>query len=123
MDVTPMGPVTLTVKGEEVDCIEVKLKPISTEDTEDPKYGDCVTPIDLLKSDYDEVPIKKWFVDTEGTEFYDIRTGTLNLGEEYTFFIPLRERFENSGLTWVAVSDRSGYYQRTGETYWYPFAR
>ena len=119
MRITPQGIVTLHVNGKDVDCIKIDLTILSSADGDDPLYADCVTPINYLKEDLDEVPHYKWYMDELGTEFPDPRGGKLQIGVDYTCYCPLREPLEESGLYWVTVSDRSGYYARSGETYWY----
>jgi hypothetical protein len=119
LQVTPMGVVELEVKGKAVDCIEIQYQLLSTNDGKPALYADCVSPVDFLTDSFSEVAHGVWYTDREGTLFKDVRSGTLNVGIEYTFYVPLRKSLEESGLHWITLSDRSYYHSRTGTTYWY----
>jgi hypothetical protein len=120
--ITPVGIVELEVKGQIVDCIKIEYQLLSTNDDAPAGYADCVSVVDLLTEDFGEVAHYKWYTDRDGTEFPDVRNGTLDIGVPYTFYIPLRESLEDSGLYWITLSDRSNYHNRSGTTYWYRVA-
>ena len=119
IEITPIG---LTQVGEGsrlVDCIEIRYLVIATPDGEGAEYAVSVTAINCLQENFGEVKTSVWFIDKSGTRYPDIREGKLIVGTPYVFYIPIDYGAESSGLYWLTVSDRSGYYARSGESYWY----
>jgi hypothetical protein len=117
--ITPVGLVKLDVHGKTVDCVEVQYTVLQTDDGQPADYANCVSPLDMLNENLDEVDRGVWYIDKEGTEFGNVRDGTLDLGVPYTFYIPLKRSLQESGLYWITLSDRSDFYDRSGITYWY----
>jgi hypothetical protein len=118
--ITPQNIEHVSIGGQEKDIIKVDIEVLSTNDKEaQADYANCVVPIDLLTEDLKSVDYSAWWIDTNGTEYPDPRDGKLDVGTVYTFYIPLEKPVKDSGLYYLTISDRDGYYHRPGETYWY----
>lgn len=115
--ITPMGLTTLDVNGRSVDCVEVTYRVLGTEDGKPADFANCLCATNFLNENLETVKRGVWYTDRSGTEV-DVR-GSLDVGVDYTFYVPIEGGFADSNLAYVTVSDRSGYYERTGNTYWY----
>lgn len=117
LEITPMGLVTLEHNGKTEDCVEVKYLVLSTDDGKPADFANCLCATSVIDEELEGVAHGVWYTDKSMTEV-DVH-GTLDIGVEYTFYIPIKYGFEESGLAYVVVSDRDGVYQRLGNTYWY----
>ena len=117
LQITPIGLTTLDVNGKNVDCVEVQYRVLSTEDGNPADFANCLCATNFLNENLETVKRGVWYTDRNGTEV-NVR-GSLDIGVDYTFYVPIEGGFADSNLTYVTVSDRSGYYERTGNTYWY----
>lgn len=118
LEITPLGLVTLEADDIEQDCVKVRYRVLSTDDGQPADFSNCLCALSVVDADLEGVAYKIWYKDAEMNEV-DPR-GTLDIGVDYEFYIPIKYGFEDSGLAYVVVSDREGLYQRNGDTYWYP---
>ena len=119
--ITPREMVHTTTNGTPTDCVKVDYEILSTPDGRPAEYATCTTAINLLTEGYGEVEFGIWCSDEQGTQM-DPRNSVLEVGEVYTFYIPLVSSFgSNETLRYLTVSDRSGFYSRSGSTYWYSY--
>lgn len=117
--VTPVGVSTMVSDGDTIPCMIVDYELISTPDGGPAEYATCTLAVNLLSEDCSEVEFGIWCTDDAGTQM-DPRNSQLEIGKEYRFYIPLVSSWGvNNDLIYVTVSDRSGFYARSGETYWY----
>ena len=121
LKITPQEVVQATVGGSPTDCVRVDYEVLETPDGGPAEYATCTTAVNLLTEDYGEVEFGIWCSDDRGTQM-DPRNADLEVGRTYTFYIPLVSSFGSSGtLSYLTVSDRSGFYTRSGTTYWYSY--
>lgn len=118
LEITPMGLVTLEHDGTTKECVKVKYLVLSTDDGKPADFANCLCATSIVDENLEGVAYNVWYKDEDMTEV-DVH-GTLDIGIEYIFYIPIKYGFEKSGLAYVVVSDRDGVYQRLGKTYWYP---
>lgn len=117
--ITPEEIVQTTMNGSLTECVKVTYEILSTPDGRPAEYATCTTAINLLTESYGEVEFGIWCSDEQGTQM-DPRNSELDMGATYTFYIPLVSSFgSNKQLGYLTVSDRSGFYSRSGTTYWY----
>lgn len=123
LEVTPHDIVRLEFEnGKVIDCVEIEFAVLSTDDNKPAEYTQCTVVVDLLTEDLREVSYSSWYCDTRGTQV-NIHNETLELDFPKTYYIPLDKGIENSGLHWITISDRTGFYSRSGSTYWYELTR
>lgn len=83
-------------------------------------FATCSTALNLLTDSLGEVGYGTWNIMQNGVlEKADAYRLTLDVGKTYKFYIPLSSSLEKSRLGYITVSDREGFYSRTGNTYYY----
>jgi len=115
LKITPIDLLQINIKGTVTNCVKVNYVVLSTYDGKPASYADCTVAVDILKEDLSSCSYTSWFSDEMGTEMDPY--GSIDIGVLYTFYIPVHEPLDD--IKYIAVSDRSGYYVRSGTTYWY----
>lgn len=117
--ITPVELVHTTVDGEEYDLVKVEYEVLSiSSDETAAEFSTCTVAMNFLDEDNEDIGWQVWWYDTQGNEV-NIQSDLLEIGKTYTYYVPLNKPLEESGLKYIVVADRSGWWQREGDNYWY----
>lgn len=119
LSITPQEIVHATVDGEEYDLVKVEYEVLSIGSDEDAaEFSTCTVAMNFLDEENQDIGWKVWWSDTLGTEV-NVQSDLLEVGRTYTYYVPLNKPLEESGLKYIVVADRSGWWQVDGDMYWY----
>ena len=117
--ITPKGITTVQVDGQDVDCVEVEYYVASTQDGEPADFAGCTCAFELLDGDFQIISFDGWYADRNGTRVGTSHDETVPVGEPMTYYVRIPKGLEESGLQYVAVTDRAGVKARSGNIFIY----